>query len=442
MDKFFITAVLFLCTGALLAQPPFEYDNRTYVDNITTVRFHINGFPSSYPVIDLNGGASLRLSFDDTNDEVKRYTYRVVHCNRDWTPSNLGPLEYTRGFAEDNIEDFDFSFRTLAQHIHYELTFPNRNIQLTKSGNYLLIITEDEDDEITVITRRFMVVDNLTTISGIVGRATDINKIHTHQEVDFVANAKQLRLKNPLQELTGTVIQNGRWDNAISDIKPNLINRETVRFDYQGKVSFEGGNELRNLDIRSVAAPRSQVVEITNEGSHYGMILVPEEPRDQEIFLNYADANGDFINFRFDRPIINLADEFLAENYGRLSLEYTGDYIDVTLIFHTGQPLDDDVYLFGGFTEFRKQDEFKMVYNPAINSYIIKTMLKQGFYNYWFVTDKDQFGNQPPGQFSLYKTEGSFDETENDYIVLIYYRPFGGRYDQLIGSQVLNSTFN
>ncbi|MEL6275927.1 MAG: DUF5103 domain-containing protein, partial [Bacteroidota bacterium] len=427
MTKYLFATVLLLFCSDLLAQPPYENDNRTYLDNITTVRFHIDGFPSSYPVIDLNGGARLRLSFDDTNDEVRRYTYRIVHCNQDWTPSNLGPLEYTRGFAEDNIEDYDFSFRTLAQYIHYELTIPNRNIQLTKSGNYLLIITEDEDDEVTAITRRFMVTENLATISGVVGRATNVNEIHSHQEVDFVANAKQLRLRNPLQELSATVVQNGRWDNAIFGIKPNLINREIIRFDYQGKVSFKGGNEFRNLDIRSIAAPRSEVVEITNEGTHYGMIIAPEEPRDQEIFLNYADVNGDFINFRFDRPTINLADEFLAENYDRLSLEFTGDYIDVTLIFHTGRPLDDDVYLFGGFTEFRKQDRFKMVYNPAISSYIIKTMLKQGFYNYWFVTDRDQYGNKVEGGFSLDKTEGSFDETENDYIVLVYYRPIGGR---------------
>lgn len=445
MNRIFLALsfILLMAGGtSLRSQPAFDYVDYTYLSNLTTVRLNVAGFPHSYPVISLNGSAQLHLSFDDLSDEVRRYTYRIVHCNRDWTPSNLSPLEYTTGYSEGSVGDYNFSFRTLAQYIHYDLYFPNEDINVTKSGNYMLVVTDDEDEEITAITRRFMVTENIAGVSGEVNRATDINKIHTHQEVDFSTNTKQLRLRNPMLELRGTVLQNGRWDNAIYDIAPNLIRQESVIFNHQGKVSFAGGNEFRNLDIRSISAPRADVLEITNEDTNYAMVLKPDILRDQEIFLTYNDLNGDFVNFRYDRPVINIADEF--QNFDRLNLDYTGDYIDMTFILKTGTEFEgDEVYLFGGFSEFKKKRQFKMTYNPAINSYVAKVMMKQGFYNYWYVTNRNSFGELPTDTpFSLERTEGNFDETENDYLVLIYYRPVGGRYDQLIGHEVLNSNFN
>ncbi|PHI21241.1 hypothetical protein CEQ90_04275 [Lewinellaceae bacterium SD302] len=423
-------------------QSAYQPINKTYVDNIQTVRFHVAGFVNSYPLIDLNGSAQLRLSFDDLSEDVKRYTYRVIHCDRNWEPSRLGELEYLDGYAEDNVQEYDFSFRTLAEYVHYDLFFPNRDMDVTKSGNYLLVVYEDEREEKTVITRRFYVVDNRASLNGEVVRATTVKKIHTHQEVDLVANVKQLDLRAPLQELSVAVLQNGRLDNMVTDIIPNLVRGDIVQFNYQGKVSFAGGNEFRNLDLRSIAAPRSEVLDISNEGDRYAMLLASDRPRDQSIFLNYADLNGDFVNFRDDRPVINVAAEFSDGNFDRLNLDFTGDYIMTTFVLKMNQELEnDDVYLFGGFTEFQKKDKFMMTWNPTINAYVAQALLKQGFYNYWYVTDRDRIGgvDNNGSEVALSKTEGNFDETENDYITLLYYRPIGGRYDQLVGSTLLNS---
>lgn len=444
MIRLFSLLTLLLSFGltTLFAQPDFDYVDKTYLSNITTVKLNVAGFPHSYPVISLTGSAQLRLSFDDMSNEVRRYTYRIIHCNRDWTPSTLSPLEYTSGFSEGDLNDFNFSFRTLAEYIHYDLYFPNQDIEITKSGNYMLVVTDDEDDEITAITRRFMVTENIAGMSGEVNRSTAIGKIHTHQEVDFSVNTKQLKPRNPLQEISASVVQNGRWDNAIIGISPTLMRREAVLFDYQGKVSFAGGNEFRNLDIRSIAAPRADILDITNEGSNFAMVLKPERVRDQEIYLNYADLNGDFFNLSNDEPVLNITTDF--RDFERLNLDFTGDYINMTFILNTGTEFEgDNVYLFGSFTEFQKKRKYKMTYNPAINSYVAKVLLKQGFYNYWFVTNQNAFGEKPEDlDFSLDRTEGNFDEAENDYLVLTYYRPLGGRYDRLVGHTILNSNFN
>ncbi len=432
-------------TAPLLGQDyDLKYFDHTYVDHIRTVRLHVEGFPHSYPLIELGGGARLRLSFDDLSDEVGRYSYSFIHCNQDWQPSSLGQMEYNSGYTNDYLETFDFSLRTLTQYTHYDLSFPNQNMRLEKSGNYLLVVYDTRDENRPVITRRFMVSENLVGVGAQVMRPSVVEKLHTHQEVQLNANTKQIQPRSPLQEISATVLQNGRWDNAVTGIRPNLLGRDGVQFNYQDLIVFRGGNEFRNLDIRSVQAPRTQVSSITNEGTFYAMMLAPEETRANSVYIQYFDLNGDFVNFRTDRPVVNIADEFLQENFARFGLDFTGEYIEVTFILKTrdGLPIDRDLYLLGAVTEWQLKYDYRMVWNPSIMAYVGRAMFKQGFYNYYFVTDEG--AKQPPagrpGDRAGYRqTEDSFDQTENDYLGLIYYRPLGGRFDRLVGTTVTSS---
>lgn len=418
------------------------FTDNTYVDYIKAVRFHVDGVLQSYPLIDLEGNAQLRLSFDDLSDDVRRYSYRFIHCNQDWQPSSLSPLEYNGRNTVGYIDDYDFSIRTLRNYIHYELAFPNRDMQLTASGNYLLVISDEEDDAFPVITRRFMVQENLAGVSGRVMRPSIVDKIHTHQEVDLTVNTKQLTVRNPMRELRATVVQNNRWDNTVYGIIPNLLQKEAVRFDYQGEVSFRGGNEFRNLDIRSVRAPRN-MVSVTNEAENYTMMMEADRPRDNGTYIGYNDFNGNFINDRFERLSLSLSVDGVTTDFNeRFDFNYSGDYIEMTFVLATGTRLDREVYIFGGFTEFQLKPEFKMVWNPNINAYVGRTLLKQGFYNYLYVMEQnppDSKNPRPADRISYDLIEGSFDDTENDYLALIYWRPIGGRYDRLVGTSQMNS---
>jgi hypothetical protein len=166
------------------------------------------------------------------------------------------------------------------------------------------------------------------------------------------------------------------------------------------------------------------------------MLLAPEETRGNSTYVLYFDLNGDFVNFRADRPVVNLADEFLQENYARFGLDFTGEYIEATFVLRTRNdlPLDEDIYLFGAMTEWQLKYDYRMVWNPSISAYVGRALIKQGFYNYYYVTDRG--AGVPP---AYDRTENNFTQTENDYIALTYYRPLGGRYDRLVGTAILNS---
>ncbi len=418
--------VFFLLLGAeiLPAQLGYELTNNVYQEHIKSVRFHVNGLLLSYPIVDLNSNVQLALSFDDLDAGNKNYFYTVIHCDADWTPSQLADMEYLDGFTEERIEDFQFSFKTIQPYTHYELRIPNNSIRWTKSGNYVLVVYEDNGGIIPILSRRFLVVDKQVKILPRVSRANKVDQLRTHQEIDFNVQIEQFRMRNPRQEIRATVLQNGRWDNAITNIEPLFIRGDVLSFDYQGEITFPAGREFRFLDIRSLRFRPENVSEIVEYKEGFEVILFKDRPRGSETYLEFKDLNGQFIIENRDQ-----------NGDGNL----TADYADVLFSLYAPEPwFDDNVYLVGWFSDWKQRDAFRMIYNQRVNAYVTKVRLKQGFYDYAFARVNVDSKEDPP-PLRTDQTEGNWHETENDYLVLIYYRPFGGRYDQLIGAQTINS---
>ncbi len=439
LHALFVFFLLATSASFCFAQP--VYTNFTYAPNLRTVRLHLDGFPVSQPIVELNSGNRLRLSFDDLSNDIQRYRYRLVHCSMNWEPSGLSPLEYNTGFEVGVFNEYDFSFRALQTYVHYDLVLPNADVGWKLSGNYALLIYEEDDEENPVIVRRFMVVDRKVDIAATVNRAATASKIKTHQEVDFSVNLERFSIRSPLQELRAVVLQNGRWDNAVIGIAPALQRTNEVLYNYQGKIVFAGGNEFRNLDLRSVMAPATAVTYIDRSETNIEIGLETDTQRDDDPYFYYVDVNGEFVNISYDRPVVNLTDPFFLENFDRLQLDFTGEYINTRFELAAPQPFfDQDVYIFGAFSNWKLLPEYKMSYDEENRIYVGHFLLKQGFYNYYYVLGPMPLrSSEAQPQVVQGQTEGDFNETENDYTILIYYRPFGGRFDQLVGLQQINS---
>ena len=125
--------------------------------SIYTVEFHQLGSSNSYPTYALGSSTPLLLSFDDLDGINKDFQYTIQHCDRLWKPSNLFKSDYIDGVFADFINDFRISNRAYVNYMHYNLLFPNQNMRPKISGNYLLKVYLN-DEEQTVLTRRFYVV--------------------------------------------------------------------------------------------------------------------------------------------------------------------------------------------------------------------------------------------------------------------------------------------
>jgi hypothetical protein len=417
----YLTILIALLFGVLPLSAQDEnirYEDYVYVENIRSVQFYVSGLMTSNPIITLNAPTQLYFAFDDLEDQVKTYTYSFQHCDADWTPSGLVETEYINGFTENYIEDYEYSFNTIVPYINYFLSFPNRDFTFSKSGNYLLKVYENEGDKRLVITRRFMVVRPVVQVAPQMSRPAAVRKSDTHQEIDFAVLFPDLNIRNPLVEVSATILQNGRWDNAVVNIRPRLVRPKELIFDYQDKVVFPGGKEFRWLDLRSLRYPSERILEVQRYDDGFDVTLMKDEKRGYEFYLDFNDLNGRFVLGTTD--------------YNNPDLQ--SDYANVLFTLYSPTEYSSgEVYVYGGLTNWAIMPEFKLVYNNRINCYVGEALLKEGYYDYSYVHVDEE------GNLDFRDTEGNWYETNNEYTILVYYRPFGSRFDQLIATRSFTS---
>ena len=422
--------IFFLSFSILLGQDdeyvtdyqPIRYEDYVYKPSIKTALLHIDGLLTSQPILQLNQPIQMRLSFDDIAEEVVDYYYTIIQCNFDWTPNtNMQEMEYIEGFSGERIRDYEFSYNTMVDYVHYELRLPNEDFSWTKSGNYLLVVYENEDISNVVFTKRFMVTEQNMQISHKISQPLSFGKTRTSQEIDFTVNYEGIRVNNPQVEIKVALLQNGRWDNAITDLKPLFVRSEELVYDFQNEVMFNAGKEFRHLNLQTLryrTDKMERIIEDKIDGNIVKLFL--ESPRAGVPYIFENDLNG----------------KYLVNNEHEDEPETEADY--VSTYFFLRKPVEiygGDVYVWGGLTDFQILPEYKMTYRPEENAYVAKLFLKQGFYNYQYAFVK----NEGPKKVDLEEIEGSWFETENDYFILVYYRPFGTRYDQLVAIKQFNS---
>jgi hypothetical protein len=403
-------------------QPPTEdyyqrdfmkYGDFIYSNNIKSVLFNRKGWELTPPIIELNSTERLILRFDDLDGDYKNYAYTIIHCNALWQPSELMEYEYIQGFYEDRIEDYAFSRNTRVGYTHYQLEFPNNNMRPIISGNYILKVFLDGNPDNVIFTRRFMVFEQMLTVDARVRQAVNLQYRDIMQEINFRINTSLYPISNPFRDLKVVITQNGRWDNAIYDIKPRLVQGNMLIYDQEDVMLFEGGNEFRNFDTKSLRYRSLRVNEINPVSRGWNVILLPDRNRR---FLRYTTSND--INGRYLIKNEDYPDDMLE-----------GDYTRVHFTLPSPSPMTDgNVYVMGELTGWNFTSENKMEYNYRDSQYELVLLLKQGFYDYKYAFLEDNTEIADPSVF-----EGSHSVTENEYTILIYYREPGELYDSLIG---------
>lgn len=396
-----------------------RYTDHIYQPTIATVVLSPDVATMLPPIMQLNSGEQLFLSFDDLSGDLKTLSYTVVHCNAQWEPSDCSVSDYIDGFCDQEISNYSYSRNTLQRYIHYEAQFPNESFKLRISGNYLLKVFQDGDQEKLVFTRRFMVYETKVDLSGDVHAPTVVADRNFKQEVDFTVKYSDPEITNPFQEIYPVIMQNGRWDNAIVGLQPQFLMDKELRYDYEDVNVFRGGKEFRWFDTRTLKLNTERVEKIEQDSGAYHVYLLPDERRTYKRYMNNADINGKFL--------IRTQDNHDSE----IEAEYC--YVHFFLPWDLPEP-GGNMYVMGCMTDWQCTSKNKMTYNKIRRGYECVLYLKQGYYNYQygFLKDGETAANE-------YVAEGMNQETENDYWILIYFRKTGARTDELVAVKRLNS---
>jgi hypothetical protein len=398
---------------------PLKYEDHIYQPGIKTVQLHPMGNDQAMPIIPLNSSAQLLLSFDDLYEGFGNYSYTIVHCDAKWQPSDLMKNDYLANFRNDYIQDYEYSVNALVPYTHFELRIPNQQVRFTKSGNYLLIVYANDDPEQLVLTRRFMVYEEIVRIGATVQRANKVDKMNTHQEIDFSIFTNDYPVPNPFTDLKVTLMQNQRWDNPITDLKPQFVQNGQFIYQYDDENTFAGLNEFRFFDIKNLQTLSLNVRRIKRDTGLFTVYLKQDQPRSIERYSVQFDVNGQYRVRRLDAS----------------SSSSEADYALVDFILNYPQPLaNGDVYVFGELSDWKLRPELRMQYDYDRQAYRLQTYLKQGYYNYVYATLPDGATEADIETF-----EGSHWQTENNYQIIVYHREIGSRYDRLVGFSSFSS---
>ena len=339
------------------------YKNETYNQQIKTLLCHKIQDELSLPLLNLNAEDQLLVSFDDLDADIKDYYYTIIHCNSDWTASDLMQSEYISGFTDEPITDYEFSFNTLQQYTHYSFSFPSEEMKALLSGNYVFKIFEEGGK--TVAYKRFMILETKVTIEAQVRRATLAEDRKTKHEIDFTIKHPNLVVADPFSDIKVTIKQNNKEDNAITELTPIFVKNNELVYDYEDDNTFWANNEFRHFDIKSLRFQSDRIKEITYDSTFNHVYLFKDRTRPFDRYSIEPDINGKFL--------------IKSQEGWKSSIEADYAFVHFTL------PVDHisygDLYILGGFSDWELKEDFKLEYNNEQKQYegsiLLKTRLLQ-----------------------------------------------------------------
>lgn len=431
---FLLTALLTI--AALFPMNAAENTSTGIFDpKFRTITTDVSGNRLAPPVITLGSADQLHIGFDCMSEDREFLRYSIYHCNSRWEPSNLVDAEVFDGFNYADITDYAFSRATSTHYVHYSITLPNADFQFRISGNYLLKVYPENDPEKTLLQVRFMVSEGAVAIRGNATSRTDIDYNGSNQQLEFRVDLNRYPVRDAFNDIAICITQNGRTDNPAVVSHPSRMEGNTLVFEHQPQLIFPAGNEYRRMETVQMQYPGMRIDHIDYFAPYYHHFVELDKPRHSSLYTYDSTQHG----------------RFFVREYNADDSDTEADYSVVHFVLDMLPVPGADVYIEGDFTNRRFDESSKMAYDSEAGVYHKEMLLKQGAYNYQYLTlpsgvqhgtkrrDATPLNNGINAKASSAVTEGNFYQTVNEYLVTVYYRAPGERYDRLLGCTLIYS---
>lgn len=373
-----------------------------YATDISTLTTMVNNRWLALPVMKLNSADQLEIGFDQLSHDYHRYKYHIQHCEADFTPSeDIFESDFLEGFNDNYIDDYLESINTNQLYTHYSISIPNDRCRLKMSGNYLLTVIDENNDDERVLEVPFYVVEPVMTIGMEVFTNTDATINKQHQQVNMWLNYGDIRVTNQERQIFTVVKQNGLCLNATSrqGVKPNIVKDKGLEWTHNTELIFEAGNEYKKFEILDTDHPSMGVDKITWDGQHFHAWVFTDEL--QSNYLTDEDANGAFLIRNSDYAEIDNTCEYMLVHFTlKAPASISAPEID------------------GAWTTDADKTRYKMEWDEQLKLWHACIPLKMGYYSY---------------RYLIPDVKENFFQTENTYQCLVYYKGIGERTWRLVG---------
>lgn len=389
-------------------------DNRikTFIPELKTVTLTNPVTGESSYILDFINDSALVLNFDIIGDSHDALKLRFQHLNADWTPSGLISSEWLDGINEFIIDDYAYSSGTYVHYVNYSFLISPYETGISKGGNYMIEVFREDDPDSVILSVPFSVSENKTDIHAAVSTQTDKGFNTEWQQLELDVDIPESITKNPLADIFLTVTVNNDPNSERKISSPQSLQGQTLHYSHIPGLIFPAGNDFRRFETVRKDFPGMHVEYVDFKDGIWNARLMTDSPRSESLYLYDQTQYGRFKIDEYDATDPNLG----------------ADYVMVE--FHLDYPplYEQNIYVDGDLFNHSFSENNKMEYDKESNSYILKTPLKQGSYNYRYIILDAQ------GNINASTIEGNFHETSNEYLIKVFLRTPGSRGDILIAS--------
>lgn len=377
---------------------------------VRSVQLYRNS-PGQAPIIQLGSGQNLTLRFDDLNTELDQFRIEITHHNADWSDSGLLPNFYLQGFHSDTFGGGNKSRSQNPSYLTYTYTFPNSQIRVTRSGNFMIHVYRQHNNQ-KLFSMPFFVHENTGESSITLEELFNQDARYLRHHQLFVNYRYEDTSIIPQSDLSVYFIQNQFWGKARRADREDYSEHFNARLYLSRERAFVGAYEFFDLRLGNIDQYSLQIVDF-----EFGGNSIPRVSLDRDVInLNLAPTTR---NARLNSSPSGNTDARYA--LVRFNLEIPASE------FPNGE-----VYLVGGFNNWSINPSNIMTFNAATGLFSGEAIVKEGNYAYKYVVlDRNRVDDTI--------LDASFASTRQEYHVLVYLRDNTFHFDKLVSTSVMIS---
>ena len=160
----------------LLKKEEFPFEQKIFSKDFKSLTFSTRSLILGEPFYNMKSKIPIIINFDLLKNHSESVQYEIIHCNRDWKKSDILTMDAIDGFDLDYIDNQEISYGPVQQYVNYNFELPNDNTDFLISGNYIIKIFIEGQEENPLATLKFCVSEQISTINFIVNKSRDVEQ--------------------------------------------------------------------------------------------------------------------------------------------------------------------------------------------------------------------------------------------------------------------------